>query len=594
LRAGWEAAGALRVVTVSDLGPAQLQRLVQALCSTGPVSPSLATWLHHHTHGNVYLALQTLRALFETGALRQNASGVWQGADTAPWSGPAAASAPQSWPLPASAFERVAALLQPRWAGVAEPTRRVMALVALRGHAREPQRLAAAAGLGVWEVTHALDDAARRGFLHEDRFAHDLMRQVVLTSHSASTQRTLHEAIASHFAEVLHPAQLARHWWQAGVEAAAVAATARAVAHYRDQGLQAEAIALLQETRARVAAPALATHLLSLQAAAERERAEHGSAAALATQVLHAVAEPADRARALRVLSAGAVAQGRLPAARDHLEQAALADPDDAELLIDQAQLALLEGDIARWLPVLDQSLRTQRRRAPNLHLVQLLRAVAAAHSEHGDAERGHALLLEAMGVARGLNARHAQVDVAVNMIWALAALGRDEEGITLAREMLLLGDYEGTPILRNNLAWSLLELGRLNESRAEYERQAAGTDPTLAQAARAKLVDIHARQGDEARKQALLLDLVAGMPSAPVPLIQAACAIAALQHGQPAQWQAVLAHVRPVAIDPWLRQRLADALQVRGIDPAPYVWVETEAATVPAAVLPSPPAAPQ
>ena len=61
------------------------------------------------------------------------------------------------------------------------------------------------------------------------------------------------------------------------------------------------------------------------------------------------------------------------------------------------------------------------------------------------------------------------------------------------------LGEYDSTPTLRNNLVWSLRELGRLDEAIRVCEQLAAGADPTLALIANARLIDMHARTGDPA-----------------------------------------------------------------------------------------------
>ncbi len=91
----------------------------------------------------------------------------------------------------------------------------------------------------------------------------------------------------------------------------------------------------------------------------------------------------------------------------------------------------------------------------------------------------------EAYQLARRLGLRYAQVDVAINLLWSLAALKRDDHGIAIVREALALGEYDGSAVLRNNMAWSLFERGLDDEAREAYEALAAGGDPTLALVAR-------------------------------------------------------------------------------------------------------------
>ncbi len=212
------------------------------------------------------------------------------------------------------------------------------------------------------------------------------------------------------------------------------------------------------------------------------------------------------------------------------------------------------------------------RRRAPGAELIQVLTSLGAAFDELGRVERGLALHEEAYRLAARLNARYAQVDVAINLLWALSTLGRNEEAVAIAREALALGEYDSTPTLRNNLAWSLRELGRLDEAMQLCEQLAAGNDPTLALIAHARLIDMRIRSNGASDVVLLIDAMLTGMASTDVYPAQVTAAKTVLLHGSREQVDRVLPYLRPQPLDPWLHRELATALAARGHDPLRYL----------------------
>jgi tetratricopeptide (TPR) repeat protein len=364
-------------------------------------------------------------------------------------------------------------------------------------------------------------------------------------------------------------------------------ATLRAVDADRHAGLQAQALQLLRRAADRLAgAPAPALDADAQRARIEAacahvclEMADLERAEAAASAALDAPAEARDRAHAWRALAAVAMQRGRLDAAGRALHEAGLAAPDDVELLIDRGKLAQLQGRVAEVIPALEAQRDRLRRERPGPELIRSLTSLGAAYDELGDVARGLPLHEEAYRLAQRLGARYAQVDVAINLLWALAGAKRDDEGIAIAREALALGEYDGTPTLRNNLAWSLTELGRLNEASEQYKALAEGADPTLALIARARLLDLCDRLGERQHMPVLAARVVDSLASTEVGIAHATAAINLLRHGDDAQVRAVLAVLKPTPLDPWLGERLRAALTARGIDPAPYVHAAATAA---------------
>jgi len=151
---------------------------------------------------------------------------------------------------------------------------------------------------------------------------------------------------------------------------------------------------------------------------------------------------------------------------------------------------------------------------------------------------------------------------VAVNLLWSLPELGRHDDALEFGRQALALGDFDGTPTLLNNLAWLHLDRGRRAEAAALYRRLAAGDDPTLRCFAWAKLLQIHAEQGEEAGRQAALAGTLAAMPGTELYQAHAVAILAVLEHGDRDHAAAALAYLRPQPLDAFLQGRLDQALE--------------------------------
>lgn len=562
-----DSATGLRRLIVAPLSAEQTEALLALLSQAAAGPPLFTAWLQARTGGNPFFVLQTLRALFENRRLSATAAG---------W-----ASDLDAVTIDYSELEippRVAELVRRRLRGLSDTARRVLGVVAVCGSARDVERVAATVGLSPWATAEALAEAERAGLLRDGRFVHDVIRESHLASLAEPLRMVLHGAVARHFAEVLPPARIAEHWWAAGQVESAMEATLRAVDADRYAGLQAQALQLLKRAADRLSdapkrvADAQRARIDALCAHVYLEMANLEGAEAQARAVLDVPAEPADRAKAWLALAAVSMQQGRLDAAADALHEAALAQPDHVDVMMERCKLVHLQGRVSEVVPTLEAHRDRLRRERPGPQLIQCLTSLGAAYDELGDVARGVPLLQEAYRLAQRLGARYAQVDVACNLLWGLSGLKRDDEGIAIAREALALGTYDGTPFLRNNLAWSLNELGRLDEARAQYEVLADGADPTLALIARARLLHLAHRLGEHDRMPALAARVVDSLAGTEVAIAHASAAINLLQHGDDAQVQAVLAVLKPTAFDPWTEESLRAALAQRGVDPFPYV----------------------
>jgi tetratricopeptide (TPR) repeat protein len=449
----------------------------------------------------------------------------------------------------------------------------VRAAAAVPAPAHDSERLAAALGLSAWAVAEATAEAQAAGLLDEGRFRHDVIRHAVLRATPAPLQRVLHAAVARLFDGVLPAGELARHWWAAQQVERAVEATLIAAEHDGHAGLHEQAIAQLERALARELPPHDVARLQVCLARMQLARDDIERAEAAVQRALHEPALPRERATAYALMADIRMQQGRLHEAGAALTEAATSDPDEPSVRASCRKLAQLQGRVDEVVAELERQRDRLRRRAPGPELVAVLTSLGAAYDELEQPERGLLLHEEAARLAARLGARYAQVEVAINCLWCLSALGRNDEGVAMARDALALGDYSGSATLRNNLAWSLAELGRIDEARVLYDVLAAGRDPTLALIARAKLLDLRAAVDPGQISTGDIAALLAAMVSTEVYLAHACASLPVLRYGDDAQVRAVLGHLRPQPLgDVWLERKLRYALHARGIDPAPYL----------------------
>jgi len=399
-----------------------------------------------------------------------------------------------------------------------------------------------------------------------------VIRHSVLRATPVPLQLVLHAVVARRFEGVLSAAELAHHWWAAGQVERAVGATLVAADDDGHAGLHDQAIARL---RAALARDLPATDVARLQVCAARmhlARGELDRTEEAIARALHEPALPPERAMAYALTAEVRMQQGRLGEAGAALAEAAASAPDELAVRAGRSKLAQLQGRIHEMVSDLEQQRDLLRRRAPGPELIGVLTNLGAAYDELGRPQDGLPLHEEGWRLAERLGARYAQVEVAINWLWCLSALGRNDEGVAIARRALQLGDYAASATLRNNLAWSLAELGRLDEARELYELLTASVDPTLALIARARLVDLRGAVDPKQVGSADIQPVLDAMTSTEVYVAQAAASLPVLRYGDDAQVGAVLRYLRPQAIEAALVDKLRAALRARGIDPAPYL----------------------
>ncbi len=556
-----DAAQPVRRLVLQPLSADALTALLADLAHTPQGPPRFGAWLHHRAGGNPLFALQTLRALFESGRLQAHADG-WSSDLDAISADYAELEVPSS----------MAGLVKRRLSGLPDLVRRVLTVLAVLGTAADTERIARLAGVSAWSAAEAIAQAQAAGLLAGTRFAHDVIRHSVVQGTPQPLRRVLHAGVARDFAGVLPAAVLAEHAWAAGEPALAVTYTLQAAERDGHAGQHVSAIALLKGALARDITPDDQGRLHALVARLWLACGDLPQTEAAVGAAIDAPALPPERAAALCCLATARMQQGRLQEARVALEEAAMAQPDTEGWLTALGQLAQFDGRAEEVVGDFERRITALRRQPSGVELVVMLASLGSLYSETGQDARALTTLEEGYRLAQRLGARYAQVEVAVNLLRTLTELQRDEEAIAIAREALALGQYDASATLRNNLAWCLRESGRLDEARLLYEELQRGSDPTLALMAGAKLVEMAGAAHDAASAQRGAQRLLAEMAGTEVYLAHAVAVLAVLRFGSDSQVQQAQTHLRAQALDPSLNARLGDALRARGIDPAPYL----------------------
>ena len=254
-------------------------------------------------------ALQTLRALFESGRLQAHADG-WSSDLDAISADYAELEVPSS----------MAGLVKRRLSGLPDLTRRVLTVVAVLGAALDTERIAQLAGVSAWSAAEAIGQAQAAGLLADTRFAHDVIRHSVVQGTPQPLRLVLHAGVARAFAGVLPPVTLAGHAWAAGEPALAVTFTLQAAERDGHAGQHASAITLLECALARDIPSEDQGRLHVLRAGLWLACADFAQAEAAARAAIDAPALPPQMAAALCHLTTVRMHQGRLQEARAALD----------------------------------------------------------------------------------------------------------------------------------------------------------------------------------------------------------------------------------------------------------------------------------
>ncbi len=98
-----------------------------------------------------------------------------------------------------------------------------------------------------------------------------------------------------------------------------------------------------------------------------------------------------------------------------------------------------------------------------------VITSLAATYDNLNKQTNALKLHYKALNMAKQIGSKHYQVEAILNLLYCLMDLNRSSEGLKLAEEVLSFGEYEGSDILRNNVAAAYSELANIKKANYHF-----------------------------------------------------------------------------------------------------------------------------
>jgi tetratricopeptide (TPR) repeat protein len=467
------------LIELEPLSETDLLRMVRAMSgSSGAIR--FTQRLHQATGGNPLFVLETLKALFESGALQVGPEG---------WRTPYDQETEdyRELPLPASVREAVTRRLQ----GLGAAPRRLLEAASLAGDGFSLEELEGATALSEWESLEALEQALAANLLQQQgpayAFSHDLVRRSIREGMGAQRRQLLHRKLAQSLERQSgNPARIAEHWEEGGKPQAAIpwrirAAEAAVRVYAHREALKQYGKALADGAQGGVAFAIHAERARLWAGLDEREhqREELQTLSALAAQLGQGDLE----AKATLAWAGFYNNSGRYPEALEQAEQA-LQHLQLSPLLTAQAHhqagLALMMlGRLAEAEPRLEAALQAALPQEPDPEALvqrgQLHLALCNCALQRGDLDSSEGHTEAALKLFRQAQHRRGEVEA-----WSRQGLleglrGRTQEAIHTLERAQTEAQAIGEPALERSILLNLFkfqfESGQLEAALPHLER---------------------------------------------------------------------------------------------------------------------------
>lgn len=457
-------------IELTPLSETDLLRLVRSLSgSSGALR--FTKRLYKATGGNPLFALETLKALLESGELRAGAEG---------WSTPYDQETSDYRELPLPATVREAA--RRRVAYLGEAARRLLEAASLAGDGFGLEELEGATALSGWESLEALERTLQAGLLEREgrgyRFHHELLRRSIQEDLSPERRCLLHLKLAANLERLGAPsARVAHHLEQGGRPQAAIPWRIRAAeAALR---VYAHAEALEQYERALLDGPeggeafAIRKERARILALLDDRGAWEGEISAL-RELASGLGRPELEAEASLEWARFYNGSGRYALALEEAEKALISPLLEARAQ-HQAGLALLSlGRLSEAEARLRAALETPPPEGTP-ERGQIHFALCNCTLQRGDLEGARRQVEEAKEHFRRAGYRRGEVEARARMGLILGLSGRTPEAIALLEEAAAqareMGERALERVTRLNLFKFLFESGRLEAALPHLER---------------------------------------------------------------------------------------------------------------------------
>lgn len=522
--------GELLELRLSGLEEAEVGDLVTALSGAPGHWPRLSAWLAKRSAGNPLFALETMKALFDTGVLPTNTSDWPERLEE------------QSDQLEATALPAaVTDLIQRRVAALSGGARRLLQVVSVAGQDATSELLAPLVGLSEWGFVEAVEEAEAHGLLVGSRFAHDVQAQAVYQGIGSAVKQQLHVRAAEALT-VEQPLSAAEHWLRASQQQRAAAAFLVAIGRFEESGLY-QTVLQLTERALELSVSGEERWKLQLHRAEALLTCGLFSDADRALADLNEAPLPAELAQRARTTAVHvALRRGDSKAAAafaaSALEVSRTVVPDSyIEALLAMSNVAALTGDQAAVLPELEEATRNLLPKLGTRPRCQLLVNLGWTYCGLGRFEDALSPFRQAIAEAKSGGDRYWRVWAVSNLLSCGLELGRPELALAEAEAVEERTGYDASELLSLNLARAYVLLGRLAEAEALYQRlRSESGDPTNRSIALAFLSQLLFESGRSVEGADLLTLALASLAHTDLARARLRVAIAALRHGDAAQ----------------------------------------------------------
>jgi DNA-binding SARP family transcriptional activator len=542
-------------IALKPLSQSTIQNLLADLIGI-PTGPTLfSEWLHQKSGGNPFFALETLKALFENGILQKRGNNWHSNLDdiTKDYS---------ELEVPAKILEMV----RQRVNHLSEASIRVLQAASVLGQGFDANTLASMIGLSSWAVIDGLEEAESGGLLEQNRFAHDLVRQSVYNAIPDLRCKMLHAQAAETLGKFAEASRVAEHYHRAEMPEQAMTYWLKAADEYCLKGLQTQALDLLERIPQN-------PEVIALKVEALDEIGRFEEALETIKQTNTQDFNNVQKARLLHMQIDALIGLGQIDQARQvndtnqHLWNQLEPERGRRTFLLTQSKLAAHLGESQKVIDLLFPLLEGQQ--PQDASQVVIITSVGVGYDSLGDIEKGAELHHQALDLARTLGARHLQVDVVLNLVWSATELSKIQnsqtptlEALSLGEEALAFGEYAGSEVLRNNLAYTYQELEQFELAVMHYEYLAKQAhDSTLRCIAWARLPKLYAKLTREHEIPDALEKAMLEVDQTEMYIAHVAVLITTINYGSQSQIEHMLTYQKDQALDPWMQESLDQAL---------------------------------
>ena len=454
----------LTKVKLEPLSKATVKDFIASMVNQAEGPPLFSEWLSQATGGNPMFILEALKSLFEQGTLEVQKNGGHTDFDKV-------AKDYSEFQLPTV----IQQLIQRRINNLKAETKRILQVASVIHHSFTPQLISQISGLSEWAIVGAFEDAQDAAILRQDRFQHDLLRQSIYLELSPTRRKLLHQRAAQSLDMDAEPGLIAEHWLAGGYPDQAIECWLQASVQLRERGLSLEAINLLKKAESKAVKNEKRWKIMNGLALNYKDLAQQEKA----QEIINVIFDHGDdeaRAEACAILGGILIQQGKLKQAERvvskglQLTKTLGLTKIEMDLLGTAAIIKHAEGDFQDALDLEMPLLERLRQGPPSLQLTISILNVAALLDQVSRHEEALSLHLEALAITKKSGDKARQVDVGSNLLYCYMDLNRTADGVRVAQEALELGHFEGTDMLRNNLAAAYMDMGNFSDAKEHYE----------------------------------------------------------------------------------------------------------------------------